>query len=134
MNQPLAFQVALSDPYEVAIEKVVAALKEEGFGILTRIDIKAALKEKLNVDFRSYVILGACNPPLAHRALQSEPLVGVLLPCNVTVEASDGGALVSIANPEAMLTLPPLTENPEVLAVAAEARARLERVALSLKA
>ena|SRR3990172_4335517 len=134
MNQPLAFQVALSDPYEVAIEKVVAALKEEGFGILTRIDIKATLKEKLNVDFRSYVILGACNPPLAHRALQSEPLVGVLLPCNVTVEASDGGALVSIANPEAMLTLPPLTENPEVLAVAAEARARLERVALSLKA
>jgi len=134
MNQPLAFQVALSDPYEVAIEKVVAALKEEGFGILTRIDIKAALKEKLNVDFRSYVILGACNPPLAHRALQSEPLVGVLLPCNVTVEASDGGALVSIANPEAMLTIPPLTENPEVLAVAAEARARLERVALSLKA
>ncbi|HLA99280.1 MAG TPA: DUF302 domain-containing protein [Anaerolineales bacterium] len=134
MNQPLAFQVALSDPYEVAIEKVVAALKEEGFGILTRIDIKATLKEKLNVDFRSYVILGACNPPLAHRALQSEPLVGVLLPCNVTVEASDGGALVSIANPEAMLTIPPLTENPEVLAVAAEARARLERVALSLKA
>jgi len=134
MNQPLAFQVALSDPYEVAIEKVVAALKEEGFGILTRIDIKAALKEKLNVDFRSYVILGACNPHLAHRALQSEPLVGVLLPCNVTVEASDGGALVSIANPEAMLTIPPLTENPEVLAVAAEARARLERVALSLKA
>ena len=132
MNQPLAFQVTLSDPYEAAVEKVTAALKEEGFGILTRIDVKATLKEKLDADFRPYVILGACNPPLAHRALQSEPLVGVLLPCNVTVEASDGGALVSIANPEGMLAHPPLTETRQVLAVAAEAHARLERVAATL--
>jgi uncharacterized protein (DUF302 family) len=133
MSQPLCFQVKLPDPYEKAIEKVTAALKTEGFGVLTQIDVQATLKNKLNADFRPYVILGACNPPLAHRALQSEPMIGTLLPCNVTVEAAEGGSLVSIANPEVMLTLEPLSSNSEIMLVASEARARLERVAASLQ-
>jgi uncharacterized protein (DUF302 family) len=133
MSQPLCFQVKLPDPYEKAIEKVTAALKTEGFGVLTQIDVQATLNNKLNADFHSYVILGACNPPLAHRALQSEPMIGTLLPCNVTVEAAEGGSLVSIANPEVMLTLEPLSSNSEIMLVASEARARLERVAASLQ-
>ncbi|NOY99485.1 MAG: DUF302 domain-containing protein [Chloroflexi bacterium] len=133
MTQPLTFQVSLPDPYEAAVEKTIAALKAEGFGVLTRIDVQATLKEKLDADFRPYVILGACNPPLAYKALQSDPLIGLLLPCNVTVEAADGGSLVSIVNPEAMLTVPPLDENGTVRQVAAEARVRLERVVAALK-
>ncbi len=133
MTHPLTFQVTLTDSYEAAVEKTIAALKAEGFGVLTRIDVQATLKEKLNADFRPYVILGACNPPLAHRALESDPLVGLLLPCNVTVEATEDGALISIVNPEAMLGVPPLSENDEIRAVAAEARARLEHVAAALK-
>lgn len=133
MSQPLCFQVKLPEPYEQAIEKVTAALKTEGFGVLTQIDVQATLKNKLDADFRPYVILGACNPPLAHRALLSNPMVGTLLPCNVTVEATDSGSLVSIVNPEMMMTLEPLSSNPEIMAVATEARARLERVAASLQ-
>lgn len=133
MNPQLSFQIKLSDNYDNAVEKVTAALKAEGFGVLTRIDVKATLKEKLDAEFRSYVILGACNPSLAHRALQSEPQVGLLLPCNVTVEEADGGALVSIVNPEAMLGMKPLSENETIGEVAAEARRSLERVAEYLK-
>jgi len=133
MTQPLTFQVALPDSYNTAVEKVTAALKTEGYGVLTRIDFKATLKEKLNTDFRPYVVLGACNPPLAQRALLSDPLSGLLLPCNVTVEETPDGSLVSIVNPEAMLSLPPLSENKEILEVAAEARQRLERVAAALR-
>ncbi len=133
MSQTLSFQVTLSEPYEQAIEKVIAALKAEGFGILTRIDVQATLKEKLDVEFRPYIILGACNPPLAHRALQADPTVGLLLPCNVTVEDTGDGSLVSIVNPEAMLGVGPLAENAEVRTVATEARQRLERVAQSLR-
>lgn len=132
MPQPLAFQVKLSGKFEDIVEAVTATLKQEGFGVLTRIDVKATLKEKLGEDFRPYVILGACNPPLAHRALSSEPTVGVMLPCNVTVEQLDDGILVSIANPEAMLTMEPLNQNPVLAGVAAEARARLERVSATL--
>lgn len=133
MNPQLSFQIKLSDNYDNAVEKVTAALKAEGFGVLTRIDVKATLKEKLDAEFRPYVILGACNPSLAHRALQSEPQVGLLLPCNVTVEEADGGALVSIVNPEAMLGMKPLSENETIGEVAAEARRSLERVAEYLK-
>ena len=133
MTQPLTFQVALPDSYNTAVEKVTAALKTEGYGVLTMIDFKATLKEKLNTDFRPYVVLGACNPPLAQRALLSNPLSGLLLPCNVTVEETPDGSLVSIVNPEAMLSLPPLSENKEILEVAAEARQRLERVAAALR-
>jgi uncharacterized protein (DUF302 family) len=132
MTDTIAFQTQLDLPYEQAVEKVTSALKAEGFGVLTRIDVKATLKEKLDQDFRPYVILGACNPPLAHRALQADPVVGVMLPCNVTVEESDGGALISIANPETMLSAGHLAEIDELKQVSAEARARLERVRAAL--
>ena len=135
MSGPLAFRVELDDPYEAALEKVTAALKVEGFGVLTKIDVKATMKEKLDADFRPYTILGACNPPLAHRALSNEPLVGLLLPCNVTVEATEaGGSLVSIVNPEAMMSVGALADSDVVCSVAAEARTRLERVAAALRA
>jgi uncharacterized protein (DUF302 family) len=133
MTQPLTFQVSLTDPYDDAVEKVTAALIAEGFGVLTSIDVKATLKEKLDADFRPYIILGACNPPLAQQALLSDPLVGLLLPCNVTVEETADGSLVSIVNPEAMLRVPPLFGNKQIGEVAAEARTRLERVAAALK-
>ena len=135
MSGPLAFRIELDDPYEAALEKVAAALKVEGFGVLTKIDVKATMKEKLDADFRPYTILGACNPPLAHRALSNEPLVGLLLPCNVTVEATEaGGSLVSIVNPEAMMSVGALADSDVVCSVAAEARTRLERVAAALRA
>lgn len=133
MDQSLAYQISMTDPYEVAVEKVVEALKIEGFGVLTRIDVKATLKEKLDVDFRPYVILGACNPPLAHRALLSDPLVGLLLPCNVTVEETAGGSLVSIINPEVMLGVEPLSMDEQIREVASEARTRLNRVVAALQ-
>ena len=134
MNHSLTLQVSLSDSYDVAIEKVTAALGSEGFGVLTSIDVKDTLKKKLNLDFRRYVILGACNPSLAYKALQNEPLAGLLLPCNVTVEEVADGVLVSIVNPDAMLSVQPLADNAIVREVASEARVRLERVAVALAA
>jgi uncharacterized protein (DUF302 family) len=108
-------------------------LKSEGFGVLTLIDVRATMKEKLGVDFRPYVILGACNPPLAHNALSLDSSVGVMLPCNVTVESiSENASLVRIANPEVMLTVGPFEGVPGMAEVALLARTRLERVAQSL--
>ncbi len=133
MTMPLTFQTTVSKSYEEAVDIVTTALQNEGFGILTRIDVKETFKKKLDKDFRPYVILGACNPMLAHRALESEPMIGALLPCNVTVEQAGENALVSIINPEAMLGLPPLNANETVLEVAAEAKSRLERVLKSLQ-
>ncbi len=133
MSNPFDFQVRLAQPYEEAVETVIAALKEEGFGVLTRVDVRATFQQKLEADFRPYVILGACNPPLAYRAMQADARVGRLLPCNVTVEADGDGALVAFVNPEPLLISGPLAENAEIRAVAAEARRRLERVAQSLK-
>jgi uncharacterized protein (DUF302 family) len=97
--------VALS--YEQAVERVTAALREQGFGVLTEIDVKATLKKKLDKDFPKYVILGACNPHLAYQALTGEIDVGLLLPCNVTVyeNPADGKTVVSVLDPEAMFTL-----------------------------
>ncbi len=116
--------------FEQAVEKVTGALKNEGFGVLTEIDMKDTLKKKLGVNFRRYVILGACNPNLAHRALDAEPHIGLLLPCNVVVqEASEGGVVVSIVDPGAMFAL---VDNPSVVAVAKEADERLRRVIASL--
>jgi uncharacterized protein (DUF302 family) len=133
MTQEIGFEVHLDLPYEAALEKVIAALKSEGFGVLTRIDVQATLKEKLGEDFRPYSILGACNPALAHRALQTDPVVGLMLPCNVTVEADPlGGSLARIANPDIMLGVGGLEHNEALQEVATTARVKLERVAESL--
>jgi uncharacterized protein (DUF302 family) len=127
----LGTHVTIAAPYEVAIERAKAALKAEGFGVLTEIDVKDTLKKKIDVDFRRYAILGACNPPLAHRALSADLEVGLLLPCNVVVyEVDERTSTVSIANPGAMA---PLLANPAFGEIATEAQARLDRVAEALR-
>lgn len=112
--------------FEEAVTRVTNALKDQGFGVLTQIDVRDTLKKKLDVEFRPYVILGACNPPLAKRALEVEPDIGLLLPCNVIVEQrSDGQVHVAIADPKAMFTL---VDNAAAFSVAEEAEVRLRRV------
>ena len=116
--------------YEEAVEKTKAALQKEGFGILTEIDVKETLKKKLNADFRKYVILGACNPPLAYQALQKELDIGLLLPCNVIVYEEEGGSVVSAIDPVAALRI---AENPALEELAREVYTRLERVLAEVK-
>ena len=133
MAKELGFEVHLNLSYEEALEKVIKVLKGRGFGVLTRIDVTATLKEKLGEDFRPYTILGACNPPLAFRALSNDPVIGLLLPCNVTIESDEvGGTLVRIGNPEMMMKVGNMSENAEITSVAKEARALLEAVATDL--
>lgn len=118
-------------PYARALERTREALAKEGFGVLTEIDVAATLKKKLDVTFRPYMILGACNPPLAHRALTAERDIGLLLPCNVVVYAADepGKSVVAAMDPIAALDL---TGNEDIRAVAQEVRTRLERVLAAL--
>lgn len=126
MTVDYGFRATLNVPYEQAVEKATAALKEEGFGVLTEIDVKATLKKKLDADFRRYVILGACNPKLAYQALQNELEIGLLLPCNVIVyETDEGQSVISIVDPISMLGV---VQSPKLDGVAHEARTRLQRV------
>ncbi len=120
------FSKQLDMTFEAAIDAVTATLKSEGFGILTEIDVTAALKEKLGVDFRKYRILGACNPPYAYRALQAEPRIGAMLPCNVIVqEFEDGSVEVAAIDPLASMQA---ISNIELRPIAAEIQAKLQRV------
>ena len=134
MTEALAFEVSLDQPYDEAIAAVTAALKLEGFGILTKIDVKATMKEKLGEDFRPYAILGACNPPLAHRALSYKGEIGVMLPCNVTVEAvPSGGSLVRISDPNVFMQVGSLQHDSTLREIAHEARDRLLRVVQTIQ-
>ncbi len=121
------FSVILENTsYEKAIEKATEELKKEGFGVLTQIDVKDTLKKKIDVDFRKYIILGACNPHFAHKALQIEGKLGAFLPCNVVVEALDNGHVeVSIVDPQAMMAS---VHNPDLEVLAGEVREKLKRV------
>ena len=126
----LGFQSTLNLPYETALEKVIEALKAEGFGILTNVDVKETMKNKLNVDFRKYRILGACNPPLAHKALIARPDVGLLLPCNIIVYEEGDTTIVNIIDP---LSMTNFIQDPALEAVAEEARERLKRVSEAIQ-
>ena len=119
------FSKTVDMPYEQTIEKVATELKKEGFGVLTSIDVKETLKQKINVDFKKYVILGACNPPIAHKALQEEEELGLLLPCNVIVYEKDNKTRVSIFDPMVMIWI---MENDNIKPIAAEVQERLQRV------
>ena len=133
MSQPLGFNVELPLSFEAAVRRVREALKHEGFGVLTEIDLRAAFREKLGREFRPYMILGACNPPLAFDAITADPSVGLLLPCNVTIEwISDGRTGVRLTDPEALLSTVVLQGAPELTSVARDARNRMQRVADSL--
>lgn len=123
---PYGFGGRVTVAYDEAVKQTTAALKEQGFGIISTIDMQQALKEKLGVDFRPYVILGACNPPLAHRALQAELGMGLLLPCNVVVyDNGDGTSTVEAMDPRAALGL--IGDNPAIADVARQARAQLQK-------
>jgi uncharacterized protein (DUF302 family) len=118
-------------PYDQAVARTKEVLQSQGFGLLSEIDIREKLREKLNVDFKRYVILGACNPPLAYKALQAEPEIGLLLPCNVIVYEIDGrSSVVAAIDPQSMAGI--VGPNAAVEAVAREARARLEEAIASL--
>ncbi|GIK21355.1 MAG: DUF302 domain-containing protein [Ignavibacteriota bacterium] len=111
--------------FDQAIDKVTEELKKEGFGVLTTINVKDTLKKKIDVDFKNYTILGACNPPFAHQVLQAEEEIGLLLPCNVIVYEKDDKTVVSVFDP---MTMTAVIDNPKIKTVAEEVKKKLERV------
>ena len=130
MNSKYAFGKPVAMRFDQALERVTAELAKEGFGVLTEIDVAATLKKKLDKDMRPYKILGACNPQFAHRALEAEPQIGALLPCNVVVRVDPSGkTLVEIMDPQAVMQL---VDRAEIGEIAAEVRKRLERVLAAL--
>jgi len=125
------FNIQVKGGFDDAVKRVTEALKTEGFGVLTDIDVQATMKAKLGIDGKPYRILGACNPPLAHKAITADPDIGLLLPCNVVVrEDAQGKIIVGFMDPIAVLKL---TDNPGIADIAKDVRARLERVADLLK-
>ena len=124
-------QVVVGTPFADTVARVREHLQAEGFGVLTEIDVTGTLRTKLDAEIEDYVILGACNPPLAHRALQVDRSIGLLLPCNVVVRAGEAGTVVEALDPEIMVGL---TGNPELKPIADDAAARLDRVLESLSA
>jgi uncharacterized protein (DUF302 family) len=125
ITTPYGFGAKVALDFDAAVQRTIELLKDEGFGVLTRIDVQQTLKEKLGVDFRRYVILGACNPSLAHRAFRAELNIGLLLPCNVAVYEDEGGSVVAFMDPAAAMGF---VGNDALKPIAAEARARLLRV------
>ena len=125
----IAHEITTTLTYDEAVERCRAALAAEGFGVLSEIDIRATLKKKLDVDREPYLILGACHPQSAHRALEALPAVGVLLPCNVTVSVEDGKTVVRAMNPEAAMSV---LDDPRISEVAAEISEKLQRVLAGL--
>lgn len=123
------FSKTLDAPFDEAVEKTTAALKQHGFGVLTRIDVKNTLKEKIGAEFRPYVILGACNPHMAHQALQAEDKIGTMLPCNVIIQAVDGKSEVAAVDPVASMQA---IENPALAAIATKVRDELKAAVQSL--
>ena len=130
----MSFDLHIDLGLEESIDKITAALKVEGFGVLTRIDVHSTFKEKLDADFREYVILGSCNPKIAWKAFNHDDRVGLLLPCNVTVQAADaGGYDVRIIHPDLLLGAMGFDDDPVFQEIHVAALAKLEKVAASLK-
>ena len=123
------FSVTLRLPYDEAVERTKSALADEGFGVLTEIDVAATMKAKLNEDMPAYRILGACNPPLAHQAVIAEPTIGALLPCNVVVRQDDDQVIIDFMDPAAAMDL---AQSPEISELGRQVRRKLEKVARSL--
>jgi len=133
MTQTFSLDVPLQGKFDDVIDTVTEALKAEGFGVLTRIDVDAVLKTKIDVDYRPYTILGACNPVLAHKALTARTDIGLMLPCNVTVEKSgEDECLVRFIDPAKMMSFATLGDNEDLVAIGAEAAERIGRAAASL--
>lgn len=133
MTEQLGYVVEVLLPFQAALDATKEALKAEGFGVLTEIDLQAAFHDKLRREFRPYTILGACNPPLAFAAVSADPAIGLLLPCNVTVEwVSDTQSRVRLIDPRSMLAAAPGGLSPALSDVATDAHARIERVVQTL--
>ncbi|MFJ9948492.1 DUF302 domain-containing protein [Kitasatospora sp. NPDC091207] len=130
MDHDLGITVTLDAPFAETVDRVRTALAEQGFGVLTEIDVRATLRAKLGEELEDYLILGACNPPLAHRALEVDRRIGLLLPCNVVVRSADGRSVVEAMDPDLMVRF---TGRPELAAVAAEAGTRLRAALASLR-